>query len=285
MKKLRTAELLAEVEGIPSLPEVMSEVMPLVNDPESSAEKVAEAIQKDVGLTAKLLKLANSAYYSFPNRIGTVQLAVSLLGMQEIRNLVLSASVVQMFKSFKGSPFLSFRELWVHSVNCAVVARTIAGQVADLSAEEAFVGGILHDVGMIILIDKLQDDLKKIVKLAEEQEIPFVEAEDQYWEHTHTRIGGVLARKWKLPKAVAEAAEQHHFFSPESSSFKLTAVVHLADSFCIERGAVYQLERDETGENLQSWDVLDQEQENLREWLREVIESDAEKAQVLLDVL
>jgi len=126
MSNVRTIDLLAEVDGVPSLPEAMSEIMPLVNDPEASADKVAEAIQKDVGLTAKLLKLANSAYYSFPNRIGSVQLAVSLLGMREVRNVVLSASVLGMFKSFKGSPFLSFRELWVHSVNCAVAARTIS---------------------------------------------------------------------------------------------------------------------------------------------------------------
>ncbi len=285
MSNVRTIDLLAEVDGVPSLPEAMSEVMPLVNNPESSADKVAEAIQKDVGLTAKLLKLANSAYYSFPNRIGSVQLAVSLLGMREVRNVVLSASVLGMFKSFKGSPFLSFRELWVHSVNCAVAARTIASQVADLSPEEAFVGGMLHDVGMVVLIDKLQDDLKKIVQIAEKENIPFVEAESRYWEHTHARIGGVLARKWKLPKAVAEAAAQHHDFSPESASFKLTAVVHLADSLCIERGVVYRLERDENQENPQSWDVLDQQQEGVRMWLRELVEKDEEKAQVLLDIL
>jgi HD-like signal output (HDOD) protein len=285
MSNVRTIDLLAEIDGVPSLPEAMSEIMPLVNDPESSADKIAEAIQKDVGLTAKLLKLANSAYYSFPNRIGSVQLAVSLLGMREVRNVVLSASILGMFKSFKGSPFLSFQELWVHSVNCAVAARTIASQVADLSPEEAFVGGMLHDVGMVVLIDKLQDDLKKIVRIAEKESIPFVEAESTYWEHTHARIGGVLARKWKLPKAVAEAAEQHHDFSPESASFKLTAVVHLADSLCIERGTVYRLERGENQENPQCWDVLDQQQEGVRMWLRELVEKDEEKAQVLLDIL
>ena len=285
MGERRTAELLAEVDGIPSLPEAVSAIMPLVNDPQSSAEQIAEAIQRDVGLTAKLLQLANSAYFSFPNRIGSVQLAVSLLGIREVRNVVLSASIIGMFKSFKGSPFLSVRELWVHSVNCAVAARTIASQVTDLSPEEAFVGGLLHDVGMVILIDRLEDDLRKIVQLAEEEGIPFVEAERRYWEHTHARIGKVLARKWKLPKAVAQAAEQHHFFSRDSASFKLTSVVHLADSLCIEKGAVYRLERDEKQENPQSWDVLDQRQEDLREWLRELVEKDEDKAQVLLDIL
>lgn len=285
MPKLRTAELVADVEGVPSLPEAVSEIVSLVDDPEAPAARISELVQKDLGLTAKLLRLANSAYYAFPNRIGSVQLAVSLLGMNEVRNIVLSTTVVGMFKSIKGAPFLSFRELWVHSVNCAVAARTIALQVADLNPEEAFVGGLLHDVGMIILADKLREDIEKIVQLAKKEDLSFVEAERQYWEHTHARIGGVLARKWKLPKDVAQAAEQHHFFSPDSASFPLTAVVHLADSLCIERGNAYQLERTAEEENPQSWDVLDEQQEDLRAWLRELLQKDEEKARILLSVL
>jgi len=160
MPKMMTAQLVAEVDGIPSLPEAVSAVVSLVNDEESSAAQICEVVQKDIGLTAKLLQVANSAYYSFPNRVGSLQLAVSLLGMTEVRNIVLSATVVGMFKSVKGGPFLSFRELWAHSVNCAVAARTIATQVEALNPEEAFVGGLLHDVGMVVLIEKLQEDLE-----------------------------------------------------------------------------------------------------------------------------
>jgi len=285
MGKRQTAELVAQVDGIPSLPEAVSEIVSLVNKPDSSAAQVCNVIQKDIGLTAKLLQVANSAYYAFPNRIGSVQLAVSLLGMNEVRNIVLSATVVSMFKSIKGAPFLSFRELWTHSVNCAVAARTIASRVPDLSPEEAFVGGLLHDVGMVVLLEKMQEDLKKIVQLAKKEEIPFVEAERRYWEHTHARIGSVLARMWKLPKAVAQAAEQHHFFSSDSASFSLTAVVHLADGLCIERGSAYQLERTAEDENPESWDVLDEQQEDLRSWLRELVQKDEEKAQILLSTL
>lgn len=285
MRQQTTAELLAEVDAVPSLPEAVAEIASLVNDPHCSAEQVATAIKKDVALTARILQVANSAYYSFSNRVGTVQLAVSLLGMHEIRNIVLSASLVSTFKSFKGSPFLSFRELWVHSLNCAVAAKTIASQVADLSPAEAFVGGLLHDLGMIILIDGLPEDFKKIVQLAKKEKVPFVEAERQYWEHTHARIGGVLARKWRLPKAVAEAAEQHHFFSSKSASFKLTAVVHLADSVCIEQGVVYRLEREAEDERPESLDVLDETHGNLRKWLCELVEKDKEKAGILVNIL
>jgi putative nucleotidyltransferase with HDIG domain len=285
MGKMRTAELVAHMDGVPSLPEAVSEIVALVNDPDSSAAQVCTVIQKDIGLTAKLLQVANSAYYAFPNRIGSVQLAVSLLGMNEVRNIVLSATVVGMFKSIKGAPFLSFRELWVHSVNCAVAARTIASQVHDLQPEEAFVGGLLHDVGMVVLLDKLQNDLKKMVQLAKKENVPFVEAERRYWDHTHARIGGVLARRWKLPKEVAQAAEQHHFLSPDTTSFPLTAVVHLADSLCIEKGNAYRLERTAEEENPQSWDVLDEKQEDLRAWLRDLVQKDEEKAQILLNTL
>lgn len=285
MRRMMTAELVAQVDGVPSLPEAVSRVVSLVNAPDSSAAQVCEVVQKDIGLTARLLQVANSAYYSFPNRIGTLQLAVSLLGMTEVRNIVLSATVVRMFKSVKGGPFLSFRELWGHSVNCAVAARTIASQVANLDPEEAFVGGLLHDVGMVVLIDKLQEDLEKIVELAKKEEIPFVEAERRYWKHTHARIGAVLARKWKLPAAVVQATEQHHSFSSESASYPLTAVVHLADSLCIERGDGYQLERTVEDENPQSWDVLDEEQEDIRAWLHELVLKDEEKARILLETL
>jgi HD-like signal output (HDOD) protein len=214
-----------------------------------------------------------------------VQLAVSLLGMNEVRNVVLSASIVGMFKSFKGSPFLSFRELWVHSANCAVAARTIASRVADLSPEEAFVAGLLHDVGMVILIDKFPEQLKAIVALATTEKVPFVEAEGRYWEHTHARIGGVLARKWKLPKGVAEAADLHHFFSPKGVTSKLTPVVHLADSICIEHGSAYRLEREAVDENVQSWNVFDENQEAVRASLSELVKKDEQKAQILLDIL
>ena len=285
MRKMMTAELVAQVDGIPSLPEAVSQVLSLVNGPDSSAAQICEVIQKDIGLTAKLLQVANSAYYSFPNRVGSLQLAVSLLGMNEVRNIVLSATVVGMFKSIKGAPFLSFRELWGHSVNCAVAARTIASRVVDLDPEEAFVGGLLHDVGMVVLIDRLQDDLKKIVQLAKKEKVPFIEAEQQYWEHTHARIGSLLIRKWKLPPPVVQATEQHHSFSSESASFPLTAVVHLADSLCIERGDGYQLERTAEDENPQSWNVLDEEQEDIRTWLRELVEKDEEKARILLETL
>lgn len=228
--------ILAKVEEIPPLPTVVVKAIKTLDDPKSSSSDVAKIISQDEGLTAKILKLANSAYYGFPRSIATLTEAITVLGYNTVKSLVYAAAAHGHMSGELRGYALDRGELWRHSLGVAIVCREIAKQVKYKDVEQAFVGGLLHDIGKIVLNQFVRFGFTLIVKKVEVEKVPFHEAEKDILGFDHTDIGGRIAEKWNLPPELVDAIYHHH--SPERSEVapKLTSIVHLGDAICLMLG-------------------------------------------------
>jgi putative nucleotidyltransferase with HDIG domain len=229
-------ELVAQVEDLPALPLVVTQVIRLTEDPDSTAQDLNAVISRDQALTAKVLRLANSAYYGFPRRIGTVTEAVILLGFNTIRNLVLAASVSNVLQREAPGYQLARGELWRHSLASAMAARLLARKARFRAAEEAFVAGLLHDIGKLVLSHYVGQAYEEIIGEVTNQGLPFMEAEQRALGYDHAQVGGLVAEKWNLPGQLSEAIRCHHQPRLATLNPPLTAFTHAADALALMLG-------------------------------------------------
>jgi putative nucleotidyltransferase with HDIG domain len=235
MRKTNSADLsriIARVEDLPTLPRTVLKITELVNDPKSSARDLARIITDDQVLAARLLKLVNSSFYGFPQRISTITGAIVLLGFDAIRNLLLTTSVFDLFPSRKRGSLFRQEQFWDHSLGCAVAAKIIGNHLRYDKVEELFVSGLLHDIGKIVEMIFLPDAFNKIVHLIQNENILMIGAEERILGYSHPEVGKLLAEKWNLPPKLTGVILHHH--QPgEAGRFALeAAIVHLADILC-----------------------------------------------------
>jgi putative nucleotidyltransferase with HDIG domain len=229
-RKQRLRRITEKIIGLPTLPTIVTQLIALVGDPRSSARDVAKLISTDQALTAKILKVANSAFYGFPRKIATVQLAIVVLGFEAVKNLGLSVAVLKRFSSGADHELFDRQRFWEHAISCGVAARMLARKYDIRVGDEAFVGGILHDIGKLILIEYFFDEFAEALELAEAEEISIVEAEEQVLGVTHAEVGGWLAEKWNLPPSLVETIAYHHRTDQLESPEPSVLLIHLADN-------------------------------------------------------
>ncbi len=236
MGRITLEQLVASVDDIPALPSVTVQVIKLTEDPDSTVEDINRVINQDQGLTAKVLRLANSAYYGFPRRIRTVTEATVLLGFQTIKSLALAASVSEVLSREMQGYALQAGELWRHSQAVAISCRMIAKAVKFRNQEEAYTAGLLHDIGKVILNQHLKEAYREVVQAIESNGTSFPEAEESILGFTHAQVGSRIAEKWNLPEALVEAIACHHEPSAARIDPMLTAIVHLGDAVVMMMG-------------------------------------------------
>jgi putative nucleotidyltransferase with HDIG domain len=211
-----------------------------LNDPTSNASDVASSLSRDEGLVLRTLKLANSAAYGMSRNISDISEAIALLGYKNISNIVLAASVYSVMDKGLNGYALDRGELWRHSLTSAYAARYIAQVTRKISPEEAYVGGLLHDIGKVVLNDYVHFGYGLIIKEVEEQRIPFTEAELKIIGFDHSTVGALLVERWNLPKGYYHSTLMHHKpneLEPEGAEFQsLVDVVSVANSLCLMMG-------------------------------------------------
>ena len=225
-------KVIEKIDDLPTLPRTVLKITGLVNDPKSSAKDLARVITDDQVLTVRLLKLVNSSFYGFPQRISTVTGAIVLLGFDAIRNLLLTTSVFDLFANRNRQKKQDQERFWDHSLGCAVGAKVIGDYLRHDKIEELFVSGLLHDIGKIVEMMFLPDDFEKIVAAVNRDNTLMIAAENKVLGYNHTDIGKLLAEKWNLPAKLVQVIAHHH--QPEQAgSFAVeAAIVHLADILC-----------------------------------------------------
>lgn len=226
------------VEGIlyvPTLPTVLTQVLGLLEEENSSATDLERIIEHDQALSSKVLSVANSAYYSFRQQIDTVRRAVVALGFEEIKSICLGAGLLGFLQknAFRDEDFAS--QLWLHSLAVAEGTRIIAVRSQSDEVDRAFTAGLLHDLGKVVLAAFFPDDMEALLSLLNDEGMTYHEAEYalgmEHWD-----IGRALAKHWELPPVLANVLGNHHTPDPAKDDFELTAAVHLANGLAHELG-------------------------------------------------
>ncbi len=222
---------ISTLKSLPSLPSLYVRLMDELRSPSPSIAKVGEVISSDVGMTAKILQLVNSAFFGISQHVSSPTQAVNLLGFETIKSLVLSAQVFSQFEAQRLPAHLA-SHLWDHSLATGAYARAIARlEDSDVrTSDHAFVAGLLHDVGKLVLAVNLFDRYSKALDLSERENLPLVTAELKTLGVTHAEVGAYLLGLWGLPDPIVEAVAFHHYPAecPTECFIPLTAV-HVAD--------------------------------------------------------
>ncbi|NTV96478.1 MAG: HDOD domain-containing protein [Thiobacillus sp.] len=224
-------DLVRDISGLVTLPDVYIRINRLIEDPNSSSADIARAVSQDAAFTAKLLKLANSALYNFSAAVDTVSKAVTIIGTSQVRNLALSLSVAS---SFEGLPndLVTPRNFWKHSLLCALAARELGKLARRCDPDALFTAGLLHDLGELIIFNRLPEQAHAalLMVLDSQEEIAVPEAEQQLLGFDHATVGAALARQWNLPAMLQACIAWHHDPTRAEAHGREVALVHIANS-------------------------------------------------------
>lgn len=223
-------EVLDRIEGLPALPAFVTRMLSLVDDPEVSTREIADMVSNDQAMAAAVLRLVNAPFYGLGRRISSIQHAVLLLGLRTVRNLALSAVLVKSFVEPSRDRRFDRVRLWRHTVACAAGARLLSQRLGTSDPEEAFLAGLVHDMGIVILDQFFHDGFRRVADLVVNMGTPLVEAEREVFGRDHAFVGRQLARRWNFPAPVTEAIGCHHQPGRARLDPALTAAVHLADA-------------------------------------------------------
>jgi putative nucleotidyltransferase with HDIG domain len=207
---MKESQVFARIDGeckLSSLPEVLAQVIKATEDKNASLESIAQVISKDVALTGKILKISNSTFYGRPSKVSSVREAIGVLGTRTVKSIALSVSVYDLCNRLENS--LDIRDFWRHSLEAAIVSELIAKKVKYEKAEEAFVCGLLHDIGIPILDSVFPKDYEKVWQLVSKG-ADLIKSEEAIVGTNHTRVGSFIAEKWNLPGVFGSAILDHH---------------------------------------------------------------------------
>ncbi|MBU0481372.1 MAG: HDOD domain-containing protein [Proteobacteria bacterium] len=221
---------LREIKNLPTLPGIVAKLSKMAEDPDTSTEQMGKVISKDHILAAKLLKLVNSAFYGFPQRISSLDSAIILLGFNVIKSLIISASIFEFMEE-------QDIELWEHSLGCAVVCSVLAKRLGIKDPEEISTAGLIHDIGKVAIKMELPDEYERIGNMVTAQGISRFEGERELLGLDHAEAGGWLARSWNLPQKLVEPISTHHDPRTAKDEQTASAIVHVGD--IIIRGMGY----------------------------------------------
>lgn len=204
----------ARLDDLPTLPAIVYELSKVINDPMSSTNDVERIMSNDQSLTTKVLRLVNSAYYAIPGGVTTLSRAIAHIGFDAVNQLVLSASILKALET-KGPQIYDMNEFWKHSIGVAISAETIAKHIQHPTSADLFTCGLVHDMGKVALYTILPEDMLAIVEHAQKKSVSYSEAEAELGITPHTKIGQMLAQKWRLPIGLSATIAFHHHKDPQ----------------------------------------------------------------------
>ena len=228
--------MIMTASDLPTIPVVATRVMHLIENENATAEELAKVVASDPAVAARVLKISNSAFYGCQRKIQTLSHAIVVLGFATLKSLVVAAAVKQVYQPYG----LTEKMLWEHSFGAGLASRIIARETGLVNEEEAFLGGLFHDIGKIIMNTMNSMQFQDAMQRCYNDGLTFEEAEQQVYSYTHSEVGGMVIKKWNFPDMLMHAVLNHHTFAFvedwDSSQVRLTCVVGLANLFCHKEG-------------------------------------------------
>lgn len=227
-RKYDPVNLVRGVVRVASLPSIYLKIEKALHDERTSSKDISDIVSDDTALAGRVLRLANSAMYHFPSKISTISQAVTVIGTRQLRDLVLACSIISVFKDMP-SNLVNMESFWRHSIGCALTARVLSKLRHENNVESAFVSGLLHDIGQLILFKDLGEEMRQCIELANRTNKPLDEVERNIFGFDHALLGGLLLKEWKLPPLLVETTQHHHSPSRSTTFPVEAAYVHIAN--------------------------------------------------------
>jgi putative nucleotidyltransferase with HDIG domain len=237
MREMRDLKAIVKrVDQLPSLPQVAARIMTVVDDPESCAQDLHNIISCDPALSARILKLVNSAYFGLTNKVSDIGHAINLLGFSLVKNVALGVSILDMLGGDARYGQFRIEDFWKHSVSVACLSRGVAPRTG-ISVESAFGAGLLHDIGKLVLAKFALPEFVATIKVAEDEFVSFQDAEARVLSTGHAELGGWLLQSWALPGEFIGAVQWHHdpLKAPQGEQ-KLALAVGCSSFVCDRKG-------------------------------------------------
>ncbi len=222
-------DVLEQVRDLPTLPIVVQEVQYVIHDPKSSMSDLVNVIERDVALSARILRIANSAFYGVPRKVDNLKMALVIIGMDEVNNLVTTVSIMRLFPDGSMNGSFDVSKFWKH---CAICAELSVGLYEGLRLprlSSVYIAGLLHDIGKLLLVQYFNDYFVKCLRLAVKEDLSLAESEVEIIGVDHGHIGSWLTKRWNLPDEINEAIAQHHIRPADSPRFGLATIIDWSD--------------------------------------------------------
>jgi len=239
--------LVERINDLPSFPAAVQRATALADDPRASASDLAAVIEVDPALTARVLRVTNSAFYGLSRQISTVREGVVILGFSAVRSLAVAVCAMKMFKG-NNSPWFNHEQFWLHSTCCAIIAHRLTGLSQRREPDETFTAALLHDVGKIVLDQYAHDDFMLLLATQKAQGMVDTSIELQMFSTSHAELGQKLCERWRLPSPLCESIGCHHSnnapalpskvmpASKAASGSRIGMISRVADYLCTVNG-------------------------------------------------
>jgi len=230
------------ISHIATLPEITVKIIELVEDPKSTAQDLHQVIANDPALCSRILKVVNSAFYGLPRQIGSINRAIVLLGLNAVKNIAIAASLTKLFRGGELCPQFSARDLWIHSIATAAAAKSVCDKLQLGLPDEAFLAGLIHDIGIMVEMQACRDDLVQVFDdlNMDADGVPqneMREVEMRIIGADHCAFGARLCEAWKFPKSFGYVTGFHHTpLDLPAGNRTLVSVVYVADRIAARSG-------------------------------------------------
>lgn len=255
---------ITEIPKLATLPSVALELLQIIEDEDVSVQRIKGVLETDPSLTVKLLHIANSPFYGVRGKIHSIEQALAIIGLNQLTNILVSISLHSRLYHGRRPHAAVLEKLWHHAVACAYVARSLSSKYYVNTAGREYVGGLLHDIGKIVLIEYFDGEMQRIREVIEREKVSDLEAENEVLGITHQEVGLYLAEAWGLPSSFKNVIQFHHFPQRDRSTPVLSAVIHVGDLLCQRWGvSVDEGESRVALMNDEGWQILIDEHPNL----------------------
>ncbi len=262
--KARLEEVILKTCDLPVLPATAHRVLNVMADPNVSIDEIKRVISSDPGLTAKILKIANSAFYGGYRNIQNLTQAILRLGLNSVRNIMMATSIKNVYKRFG----LTEKLLWEQSIGSALASNIIAGYVKSVDSEDAFIGGLLHDIGNVVLNNEFPQRFSEVMEMVYNDSVPYSTAVKEVFGFTHRDVGALVVRKWGFPETLEVLIryfDDHEHLSADPYLLRFATVIATADRICQKFGVGWKQPMDDVVDFDTVADVLEIEKETLDE--------------------